>query len=109
MELSAYSIAHRACKIVFDDLDGLVQAPEAIVYVWPAMRNYFNVIDRNEMLPYIYTNFEKTKFAGFTKEIAIGCENGDPLCLYLLRENGKMLAKHVVALARKAHNVSPLL
>ncbi|XP_076677862.1 N-acetylglucosamine kinase isoform X2 [Andrena cerasifolii] len=103
-EGSAYNIAHRACKIVFDDLDGLAQAPEAIAYVWPAMRNYYNVIDRTEMLPHIYTNFDKTKFAGFTKEIATGCEKGDPLCLYLLRENGKMLAKHVVALARKAHN-----
>ncbi|XP_076631479.1 N-acetylglucosamine kinase isoform X1 [Colletes latitarsis] len=103
-EGSAYWIAHRACKYIFDDIDGLFQAPEPIGYVWPALRTFFNVSDRQEMLPYIYTNFEKSKFAGFAKAVADGCENKDPLCLHILRENGVLLAKHIVALARKADN-----
>lgn len=58
------------------------------------------------MLSHLYTNFDKSKFASFAKEIANGCKQKDSLCLHILRENGTLLAKHVVALARKAHNVS---
>lgn len=103
-EGGAYWIAYRACKYVFDDIDGLNEAPEPISYVWPAMRNYFNVTDRNGILPYIYAKFDKSVIAGFTKEIAIGCERGDPLCLKLFEEAGHVLAKHVTALSKKAHN-----
>jgi len=103
-EGGAYRIAHRACKYVFDDIDDFVQAPESISYVWPAMRSYFNVSDRNAMLPYLYANFDKSTIAGFTKEIAIGCERGDPLCLKIFEEAGQLLAKHIIALSKKAHN-----
>ncbi|XP_070154396.1 N-acetyl-D-glucosamine kinase isoform X1 [Polyergus mexicanus] len=103
-EGSAYWIAHRACKYVFDDIDGFAEAPEPISYVWPAMRSYFNVIDRNSILPYLYANFDKSIIAGFAKEIAIGCEKDDPLCLKIFEEAGRFLAKHVIALSKKAHN-----
>lgn len=103
-EGSAYWIAHRACKYVFDDIDGFAEAPEPISYVWPAMRSYFNVIDRNSILPYFYANFDKSIIAGFAKEIAIGCEKDDPLCLKIFEEAGRFLAKHIIALSKKAHN-----
>lgn len=105
---SAFWIAHRACKYVFDDIDGLVPAPKPISYVWPAMRHYFNVTDRKEILPHFYKDFDKSIFAMFAKEIVTGCEKKDPLCLYIISENGRYLAKHVIALSRKAHNVSRL-
>lgn len=70
------------------------------------MRSYFNVTDRNSILPYLYANFDKSLIAGFTKEIAIGCERDDPLCLKLFEEAGQFLAKHIIALSKKAHNVS---
>ena len=41
----------------------------------------------------------------FTKELALGCERKDPLCLELFHEAGVMLAKYVAAVSRKAHNV----
>ncbi|KAM0730846.1 N-acetyl-D-glucosamine kinase [Formica fusca] len=103
-EGGAYWIAHRACKYVFDDIDGFAEAPEPISYVWPAMRSYFNVIDRNSILPYFYANFDKSIIAGFAKEIAIGCEKDDPLCLKIFEEAGRFLAKHIIALSKKAHN-----
>ncbi|CAL1673750.1 unnamed protein product [Lasius platythorax] len=103
-EGSAYWIAHRACKYVFDDIDGFTEAPESISYVWPAMRSYFNVTDRKGILPYLYANFDKSVIAGFAKEIAIGCERDDPLCLKIFEEAGCLLAKHIIALSKKAHN-----
>lgn len=102
----AYRIAHRACKYVFDDIDGFVEAPESISYIWPAMRSYFNVTDRNSILPYLYSNFDKSVIAGFAKEVAAGCERNDPLCLKIFEEAGQLLAKHVNAVSKKAHNVS---
>lgn len=98
-------MSHRACKYVFDDMDGLVEAPHSITYLWPAMRSFFKVEDRSAMLPHIYSNFDKMKFASFTQEIVKGCEEKDDLCLHLFELSGSYLAKHVVALARKANNV----
>lgn len=105
----AYWIAHRACKYVFDDIDDFVEAPELISYVWPAMRSYFDVTDRNGILAYLYANFDKSIIAGFTKEVAIGCEKDDPLCLRIFKEAGQVLAKHIIAVSKKAHNVSVLI
>lgn len=102
----AYWIAHRACKYVYDDIDGFTEAPESINYIWPAIRRYFNITDGHGILPYLYTNFDKSIIAGFTKEIAIGCEKDDPLCLRLFEEAGCVMAKHINALWKKAHNVS---
>lgn len=99
-------MAHRACKYVFDDIDGLVPAPKPISYIWPAIRHYFNIIEPMDMLPHFYSDFNKSTFAKFTKEIVIGCEKKDPLCLHIFQESGRNLAKHIVALAKKAHNVS---
>ncbi|XP_001606449.1 N-acetyl-D-glucosamine kinase isoform X1 [Nasonia vitripennis] len=103
-EGSAYWLAHRACKYVFDDLDGLSRSPQPISYVWPAMKQYFDITDQQSLLPHIYANFNKCKFAMFTKELALGCERGDPLCLELFREAGVTLAKHIDAVYNKAHN-----
>ncbi|XP_063989237.1 N-acetyl-D-glucosamine kinase [Diachasmimorpha longicaudata] len=103
-EGGAFWIAHKAAKYVFDDLDGLQKAPHPISYVWPAMRSFFHVPNRKAMLPHLYNNFDKSKFAMFTKELATGCENNDPLCLLLFNSAGKMLAKHINAVAPKAHN-----
>lgn len=101
-EGAAYWIAHRACKYVFDDMDGLAKAPESISYVWPAMRDYFNVTDRNALLSYFYANFEKSTISNFTKVIVAGCERNDPLCLKIFEEAGQLLAKHISALWKKA-------
>lgn len=67
------------------------------------------MIDRKGMLPYFYTNFDKGRIAGFAKEIADGCERGDPLCVKIFEEAGRALAKHIIALSKKAHNVSILM
>ncbi|EFN82728.1 N-acetyl-D-glucosamine kinase [Harpegnathos saltator] len=103
-EGGAYWIAHRTCKYVFDDIDDFIKAPKPISYVWPAMRNYFEVTDRNGILAYLYAKFDKSIIANFTKEVAVGCEKEDPLCLLIFEEAGKLLAKHIIAVSKKAHN-----
>ncbi|XP_011309756.1 N-acetyl-D-glucosamine kinase [Fopius arisanus] len=104
-EGGAFWIAHKAAKYVFDDLDGLQKAPHPISFVWPAMRAFFHVPNRKAMLPHLYSNFNKSKFALFTKELATHLKTSDdPLCLSLFTSAGQNLAKHVNALAPNAHN-----
>ena len=99
-------MAHRACKYVFDDIDGLMKAPHSVNYIWSAMKYFFHVSERQEMLKHLYSEFKKNYFALFTTKIVTGCEKEDPLCLLLFEEAGRVLARHVEALFKKAHNVS---
>ncbi|KAK0097073.1 hypothetical protein PV326_003362 [Microctonus aethiopoides] len=103
-EGSAYWIAHRACKYVFDDMDGLKKAPHPTYYVWLAMKTFFHVTNRSEMLSHLYSNFSKSSIAMFTKELADGCAKNDPLCELLFRDSGRVLARHVLALYDKGDN-----
>ncbi|KAG8035472.1 hypothetical protein G9C98_006918 [Cotesia typhae] len=103
-EGGAFWIAHKACKYVFDDMDGLHKAPHSTAFIWAAMKTFFHVNSINEMLPHLYSNFDKSKFAMFTKEIVAGCEKKDPLCETLFTLTGQYLARYVNTLVAKAHN-----
>ncbi|XP_048506278.1 N-acetyl-D-glucosamine kinase isoform X2 [Athalia rosae] len=105
-EGSAYWIAHRATKYVFDEMDNFSKAPHPITYVWPTIRNFFHIAERNDLLPHLYANFDKSKFAMLAKELAKGCDHGDPLCILLFEDTGKVLARYVQAVAGKAQNAS---
>lgn len=70
------------------------------------MKNFFHVTERHQMLRHLYGEFQKSQFALFTKEIVTGCEKDDSLCLLVFEDTGKILAKHVEAVYKKAHNVS---
>ncbi|XP_077598322.1 N-acetyl-D-glucosamine kinase isoform X2 [Stigmatopora nigra] len=106
-EGSAFWISHLAVKTVFDARDKLATPPHDIQHVRKAMEEYFAVSDLMGMLPHLYTNFQKSHFAGFCKKLAQGAEAGDPLCRYLFTQAGRVLAKHVQAILPSAQE--PLL
>jgi hypothetical protein len=66
---SAYWIAHKAVKTVFDDIDGLDPSPYSIHNVWEVIREHFNADTRADILPHAYKHFDKPKFAGKTSTI----------------------------------------
>lgn len=86
-------------------MDGLHKAPHSTAFIWAAMKTFFHVNSINEMLPHLYSNFDKSKFAMFTKEIVAGCEKKDSLCETLFTQTGQYLARYVNTLVAKAHNV----
>ncbi|CAH0683893.1 unnamed protein product [Chilo suppressalis] len=100
-EGSAYWIAHRAVKAVFDDIDGLNPSPHSIHSVWEVIREHFNADTRADLLTHAYKHFDKPLFAGATMKLAKLAYQGDPLARHLFSEAGQTLAAHIVALSRR--------
>lgn len=102
-EGSAYWVAWKAIKIHYDYEDDFQAAPNGLStnVVWELIQSYFNIKSRLDILPYLYSDFEKSKLAGLCKEIARGADNGDPLCQWLFSEAGRLLARFILALAPK--------
>lgn len=101
-EGSAYWIAMRAIKYVFDDDDNMKKSPHNPSNLRKIMFDFFKINDRMELLDAMYTNFKKKQIASFCKEIAsTGCsELRDPLCLHVFEEAGRLLADHIIALSK---------
>ena len=68
--------------------------------------NCLTTVIRFGLLSHCYDNFSKAKFAALTRAIAEAALAGDGLCLWLFREAGRMLGRHIRALAP---SVSPQL
>lgn len=101
-EGSGYWIAQRAIKIYFDHEDNLKECEHDITHVKNIISAYFQVKDRPSLLSYFYGNFEKGKIAGLCKQLAEGAvQTKDPVCCSLFYDAGKMLARHILALAPK--------
>lgn len=101
-EGSAYWIAQRAIKTIFDHDDNLTACPHDITYVWNTMKTYFKIQDKNEILGSFYSNFDKSFIAGMCKELARGAtEKNDKLCQQLFCDAGEILAKHILGLEPK--------
>ena len=101
-EGSAFKVSHRAVKMMFDQEDNLgPPPPHDVTRVKAAILDYFHVKDRFGMLAHFYDTFSKPKFAGLCAKIANEAANGDKLSLYLMEENGRELARHILALVPK--------
>ncbi|EGD76316.1 hypothetical protein PTSG_11673 [Salpingoeca rosetta] len=101
-EGAAYHIAHMALKTVFDSLDNLVFGDDTLLpidYVEAAMKRYFKVENRKDMLPHLYAKFDKSFFAGFAVEVAKGAESGDKLCIDVFERAGAYLGEHLAAVS----------
>ena len=100
-EGGGYWIAWTAIKHLFDHDDGLVVCKHDVEYVRKAMSEYFKVETNLDMLRHLYTDHNKAFFAGFTMKVVEGANDGDPLCLEVFREAGRMQAKHVIAVSKR--------
>lgn len=100
-EGAAYNVAYRAVKMYLDYVDNMSQPPHDITKLKDVIFSYFNIQDEFGILAHAYNDFTKDNFAGLCSKIAESASNGDQLSKWLFIENGKWLAKHVVALCPK--------
>uniref|UniRef100_A0A1B0A2Q0 N-acetyl-D-glucosamine kinase n=1 Tax=Glossina pallidipes TaxID=7398 RepID=A0A1B0A2Q0_GLOPL len=100
-EGSAFQIALRAVKIVFDDMDGLRKAPYPIDDVWNLIKGYFKIKNRGAILPHLYKKFDKSFFARLCVKLAHAADEGDCLAKYLFDEAGENLGGMAAALIPK--------
>ena len=84
-----------------DYVDNMFQPPHDITKVKEVILSYFEIQDEFGLLAHAYHDFTKAKFAGLCSKLAEEASNGDELSKFLFTENGKWLAKHVVALCPK--------
>ncbi|XP_026729515.1 LOW QUALITY PROTEIN: serine protease HTRA2, mitochondrial-like [Trichoplusia ni] len=101
-EGSAYWIAHKAVKTVFDDVDGLQPAPHPTDRVWEVIREHFDADTRADLLPHAYKHFDKSMFAGVTSKLSALAYKGDDLSLHIFASAGAALASHAAALATRS-------
>jgi len=98
-EGGAWWIAHKACKVYFDHVDNLNEAPADIHVVQELIFNHFDIKDRFGLLTHCYDSFSKAHFAALTRGIAEKAAAGDALCVWLFSEAGRQLGRHIRALA----------
>lgn len=101
-EGSAYWISHLALKTVYDHEDNFCRRTMDITVLKETVYKFFKIEDPFDILPHIYTDFKKSNFAALCKDLAErAATTKDPLCCWLFREAGIVLARHVVALLPK--------
>jgi len=98
-EGSAWWIAHKACKVYFDDVDNLSPAPASVDKVKELIFEHFDIQDRFGILTHCYDSFSKANFAALTKQIAGAAAEGDELSKWLFKEAGRLLGNHIRALS----------
>lgn len=97
-EGSAWWIAFRCVKIVFDHMDGLIESAHDIQNVWQIIQNHFGIKSRADLLEHVYGKFEKSFFAQICVQLAESAAAGDPLCRSIFEDAGSYLAKATAAL-----------
>lgn len=102
-EGSAWYIAHRAMKIVFDDMDNFVKAPYPIATIWKLIQEHFNVETRHDILSHCYAKFDKPFYASLCKKLSHAAEEGDELSKSLFHEAGIHIASLIRSLAPNVH------
>lgn len=102
---SATAIAMDAIKYVFEARDNREPYLKySTDHVLEKMLEYFAIEKLDDMLDHLYTNYDKTRLAGFTKHIAFGAKDGDELCQYLMNVAGYDIAEPILTLASKVHD-----
>uniref|UniRef100_A0AC35U6H9 N-acetyl-D-glucosamine kinase n=1 Tax=Rhabditophanes sp. KR3021 TaxID=114890 RepID=A0AC35U6H9_9BILA len=101
-EGGAIWLAIRACKLIFDIEDGLVEVNNSSDMLKQIVFDHFNMNHHVQIIDILYgTNFDKANLASICKEFA---EKGkdDKLIQSLFTEAGQKLAEQLVAISKNA-------
>jgi N-acetylglucosamine kinase len=103
---SAFWISMQAIRTVFDADDGVSNCPYDTAYVKEKMMEFYQLRNKVGILEHLHKKFDKARFAQFCQILANGAvQDKDLLCYHLFREAGKILGRHVLAVAKYADKV----
>ncbi|CAJ0586969.1 unnamed protein product, partial [Mesorhabditis spiculigera] len=94
---SAYWIANRGIRLLFDVDDGVVTPVGSVETLRKLVLEYFNITDKVQVLDYFYNQFSKSNVARLTERMAAVAD--DPVIAQLFFDGGFELGKHVAAIS----------
>ncbi|KAK6733022.1 hypothetical protein RB195_017033 [Necator americanus] len=94
---SAFWIAIKAIRLLFDEDDGMETPHESTELIRRLLLQHFNLQNKVDILELLYNKFKKSKIASFTKVMAQHPE--DPAIHKLFFEAGEVLGKHLLVAA----------
>jgi len=100
---SAFWISLQAIRTVFDMDDGISNCPYDTQYVKDKMLEFYQLRNKVGILDHLHKKFDKARFAQFCQVLSNGAtQDKDLLCFHLFREAGRILGRHVLAVAKYA-------
>jgi N-acetylglucosamine kinase len=100
---SAFWISMQAIRTVFDTDDGISNCPYDTQYVKEKMLEFYQLRNKIGVLDHLHKKFDKARFAQFCQILSNGAtQDKDLLCFHLFREAGRILGRHVLAVAKYA-------
>ncbi|VDL63637.1 unnamed protein product [Nippostrongylus brasiliensis] len=101
---SGFWIALRAIRMLFDEDDGMETPHDSTDLIRELMLKHFKIEDKVDILEHLYSKFQKSHIASFTKELAKHTD--DPAINRLFFDAGEILGRQfVVAEARAEINL----
>ncbi|RCN40378.1 hypothetical protein ANCCAN_13669 [Ancylostoma caninum] len=94
---SAFWIAIRAIRLIFDEDDGMETPHESTALIRELMLQHFKIEDKVDILEHLYNKFQKSHIASFTKVLAEHPK--DPAIHRLLFDAGEILGRQFVVAA----------
>ncbi|EYC08463.1 hypothetical protein Y032_0066g3780 [Ancylostoma ceylanicum] len=94
---SAFWIAIRAIRLIFDEDDGMETPHESTALIRKLMLQHFKIEDKVDILEHLYNKFQKSNIASFTKVMAQHPD--DPAIRHLLFDAGEILGRQFVVAA----------
>ncbi|KAL7636189.1 UNVERIFIED_CONTAM: hypothetical protein RMT77_012946 [Armadillidium vulgare] len=109
-EGSAYWIAAKTVKVIYDEEDNLIEPPYPTTTLKKLVFEHFDLNDsdihRFGILGHCYSNFKKQYFASLAERVSQAATEGDEMALSIMKEAGYYLGRFVSSVSR---NINPVL
>ncbi|RXG55536.1 N-acetyl-D-glucosamine kinase [Armadillidium vulgare] len=108
-EGSAYWIAAKTVKVIYDEEDNLIEPPYPTTTLKKLVFEHFDLNDsdihRFGILGHCYSNFKKQYFASLAERVSQAATEGDEMALSIMKEAGYYLGRFVSSVSR---NINPV-
>lgn len=102
-EGSAWDVGRKGLDAAIRAFEG--RGPDTALL--PHTLAYFGISDPFDLIPAVYENFDKSRVAGFARELSVAREDGDQVAEAILRQAAEDLVALVVSVASRLPGAPP--